>query len=59
MLKELNNDAIVSDYICTVGAVEHDLVVYLLTKAEHFDPDRASINTFVARRQFSRGHVGS
>ncbi len=29
--------------------VEHDLVVYLLTKAEHFDPDRASINTFVAR----------
>jgi RNA polymerase sigma factor (sigma-70 family) len=29
--------------------VEQDLVVHLLCQAEHFDPERASLNTFIAR----------
>lgn len=29
--------------------IEQDLVVHLLCQAEHFDPDRASLNTFIAR----------
>lgn len=29
--------------------VEQDLVVHLLCQAQHFDPDRGSLNTFIAR----------
>ncbi len=29
--------------------IEQDLLVHLLSQAEHFDPERGSINTFVAR----------
>jgi len=29
--------------------IEQDLLVHLLTQAEHFDPDRSSLNTFIDR----------
>jgi RNA polymerase sigma factor (sigma-70 family) len=29
--------------------IEQDLVLHLLNQAQHFDPDRASLNTFIAR----------
>jgi len=31
------------------GDVEQDLVLHLLSQARHFDPDRGSLNTFIAR----------